>query len=348
MSDITKIDKNFAVPTKVERPNMRFYNIEQEPFRIYGVFKENGRFRRIPEAVARSVSEGVYSMSTNTAGGRVRFVTDSPYVAIHARITDIPLFNHMPLTGVAGLDFYEDTTYRGTFVPPYGMTDGYESVVDFVEQRERVITIHFPVYSSLYELYIGLEEGASLKAAPEYKHKKPIVSYGSSITQGGCASRPGVTYQQLLTRWFDCDHVNLGVSGNAKGEEAMYNWIKRLDMQAFIYDYDHNAPSIEHLAATHEKMFRAIREAQPELPIIIMSRPKMNLRKDEIERMEIIRATYQHAVENGDKHVYFLGGPSLMADVGGEGLVDNTHPTDSGFYSMAKALRPIIENILGK
>lgn len=350
MIDISKIDENFAVKTKVEKEHLCFYDAEDKPFKIYGVKKENGKFRRMPEEVAAKVSDGVYRLHTNTAGGRVRFVTDSPYVAIHAVIEGIPCATHMSVAGITGLDLYaiEEGVekYIGCFVPPCGMENGYESVVDFEDRRERVVTVNFPLYSDLIKLYIGLEEGALLKEPPAYTYEKPFVSYGSSITQGSCASRPGNCYQHLLTRQFDCDHWNLGFSGSAKAEDAIMDWIKNLDMSVFLYDYDFNTPTVEHLQATHEKMFRAVREAQPNLPIIIMSRPRYYLTDFGKKCMEVIRTTYENAVAAGDNNVYFLDGPTLMADIKSDGIVDHCHPSDSGFLSMARAIAPIFGKLL--
>jgi len=352
MNDFTKIDKNFSVKTKVERDDLHYYDIEQEPFKIYGVKKENGMFRRLPEKVAAGVSMGVYKLHTQTAGGRVRFVTDSSFVVIHAMLENIPHYAHMPLTCKAGLDMYAKEEgverYVGTFVPPYDMVGGYESILGFEDKRERIVTVNFPLYGSLTKLYIGLEEGASLKQAPAYTYEKPVVTYGSSITQGGCASRPGNCYQHFLTRQFDCNHLNLGFSGNAKAEDAIVDWIKELEMSVFLYDYDHNAPNPAFLEATHEKMFKEIRKAQPELPIIIMSRPKYYLNSEGKNRLEIIRRTYENAVANGDKNVYFIDGPTLMADIKDNGLVDHCHPSDAGFVSMARAIAPVLGEILRK
>ena len=350
MVDITKIDENFAVKTKVERDDLCYYDTETAPFKIYGVKKENGKFRRLPEAIAAKVNDGVYALHTNTAGGRVRFVTDSPFVAIHAAIEGVPLTVNMAPPGIAGLDLYAKEEgvekYIGTFLPPCDIEGGYESIVDFADKKERIVTVNFPLYSNLTKLYIGLQEGASLKEAPAYTYEKPVVSYGSSITQGGCAARPGNCYQHFLTRELDCDHWNLGFSGSAKAEDTIIDWIKQLDMSAFLYDYDYNAPSVEHLQATHEKMFLAVREAQPKLPIIIMSRPKYYLDDDDKKRLEIIRTTYENAIAAGDKNVYFLDGPTLMADIKDNGTVDNCHPTDAGFASMARAIAPILGKFL--
>ena len=169
--------------------------------------------------------------------------------------------------------------------------------------------------------------------------------YGSSVTQGGCASRPGMSYQGIISRRFDYDFINLGFSGNAKGEDAIAEYIKNLDMSVFVYDYDYNAPTVEHLNSTHEKMFKTIRKVNPNLPVIMMSRPKFNLTEIEEQRLNIIKTTYENAILKGDKNVYLLDGKKLTELCKNDGTVDNCHPTDLGFFSMAKAVGDIIEKI---
>ena len=151
-----------------------------------------------------------------------------------------------------------------------------------------------------------------------------------------------MTYQSIVSRSFDYDYVNLGFSGNAKAEDEIIDYIKNLDMSVFVYDYDHNAPNIEHLKNTHEKMFKAIREKQPLIPIIIMSRPKHFLTEEEKIRRSIIETTYLNAVSSGDKNVYFIDGEALTSMCKDSGTVDNCHPTDFGFASMAAALTDVM------
>ncbi|MBR5504790.1 MAG: hypothetical protein IKV73_00580 [Clostridia bacterium] len=340
--DISKIDDNFKVETQIEKNDIRFYKIDESPFKIYGVFKENDKYRRMPDNIARKVSEGVYRLHTNTAGGRVRFVTDSLYIAIQSKMDGLGKMPHFALTGSAGFDLYVDNCYVNTFMPPYDISDGYESLFEFGEKERREITINFPLYSNVNELYIGLQGTALLEEAKPYGNTKPIVYYGSSITQGGCASRPGMAYEAILSREFNYDYINLGFSGSAKAEDEMIEYIKNLDMSVFVYDYDYNAPTVEHLAQTHEKMFKAVREKKPHLPIIIMSRPKYFLTQEEKTRKEIIETTYLNAVSAGDKNVYFIDGKKLTELCKECGTVDNCHPTDFGFASMAKALADVI------
>ena len=343
MSNNFNIDKNFAVKTNIEKDDIKFYNINEAPFSIYGITLENGRYRRMPEKVAQSVSEGVSCLHANTSGGRVRFVTDSSYVAISAQMCGPGNRPHFALTGSSGFDLYCDNSYVKTFIPSCDMEEGYESVIELGEKKLRNLTINFPLYSDVLKMYIGVSNDAVLKETPPYVSSKPVVYYGSSITQGACASRPGRCYQNIISRRFNCDYINLGFSGSAKAEDEMAEYIKKLDMSIFVYDYDYNAPTIEHLKNTHEKMFKVIRSENPSLPIIVLSRPKVKLSEKEIERRNIIEATYKNALDAGDENVYFIGGETLMELCGDEGTVDGIHPTDFGFASMAKVLGDVIE-----
>lgn len=346
MADFSLIDSNFKVETNLNVGDIRFYNVLNAPFHIYGVFYENGKFRRLPENVAKTVSNGVFRLHTHTSGGRVRFKTDSPYVAIHAKMSDIGKMPHFALTGSAGFDLYANNEYISTFVVPFNISDGYESIIYFQSKEMREITINFPLYSSVNELFLGVSEQATLCAPQPYRHEKAIVYYGSSITQGGCASRPGMSYESIVSRRINADYINLGFSGNARGEEEIAEYISNLEMSCFVYDYDHNAPTVEHLKNTYEKMFKKIRQKNLDIPIIMMSRPKFYLTKEEEERLSIIKTTYNNAIENGDKDVYLIEGSKLMELAGNEGTVDNCHPNDLGFASMAKVVGDVLEKIL--
>lgn len=345
MSRIEEIDKNFKIDTTINKDDIKFYNALSEPFELHGVFYEGGKFRRMPEAVARTVSTGVYYLHSNTAGGRLRFKTNSPYVAIHAGLEAINRMTHFTLCGSAGFDLYVDNVHVNCFRPPLDMADGYESVIDIGSGMHEVC-IHFPLYTNVKELYIGLSEVAEIHTPTPYRNEKPVVYYGSSITQGGCASRPGATYQDFVARELGLDFINLGFSGSARAEDEMADYIKGLEMSAFVFDYDHNSPNAEHLEKTHERMFLAIREKHPDLPIIMMSMPNYTLTPEKTHRMQIIKRTYDNALARGDRNVYFIPGPTLMEYAGNEGTVDGTHPSDLGFYSMAQALTCVMRDII--
>ena len=206
----------------------------------------------------------------------------------------------------------------------------FEGIVNLGKGKHE-ITINMPLYSDVKEVLVGLSEDAEISHAPLYKYEKPVVFYGSSITQGGCASRPGTCYQNFLCRSLDFNYINLGFSGSAKAEDTIIDYIAGLDMSVFVYDYDHNSPSVEHYAETHEKMFLAVREKHPDMPIILMSRPSGDVKA----RIEIITRTYENALARGDKNVYLIKGAKLNSK---GGTVDGCHPNDAGFLRMAKRI----------
>lgn len=352
MPDITDIDKNLKIETNIEREGLVFKNALEEPFKIYGIYHDGEKYRRLPDDIAEKTNPGVHKLSTNTAGGRVRFITDSPYVAIKVNIPHNVKFSHMPLSAQSGFDMYtyDEGVYSAvkTFLPPYDFVDTYDGVYDFADgKEEHFVTIDFPLYNDVYDLYIGTKEGSVIKEAPEYKYNIPVVYYGSSITQGGCASRPGNSYQAILSREFDVDHINLGFSGSGRGEQVVADYIASLEMSVFVMDYDHNAPTYEHYEKTHEQFYKTVRATNPDIPIIFMTRPKVRLSEDEKKRIEIAKKTYENAKSRGE-NVYFIPGYELCEISGDSGMVDGCHPTDLGFFSMAARLSREFDKIFKK
>ncbi|MBE7085024.1 MAG: hypothetical protein E7368_03090 [Clostridiales bacterium] len=345
MKNLSEIDKNFQIKTTIEKTDIRFIDARETPFEINGIFYADGKFCRMPQEIAERVNEGVQAFYSNTAGGRVRFKTNSPYIAIHAKMSGIGKMPHFTLCGSAGFDLYVKDKYKGSFLPPFSIEEGYESVIELGEKKWREITINFPLYSNVNELYIGISNRGQLAPPTPYKKEMPIVYYGSSITQGGCASRPGNSYESIISRALNADYINLGFSGSARGEESISTYICSLPMSVFVYDYDHNAPTIEHLACSHERMFKEFRKAQPTTPVVILSRPTYYPNAEERNRLKIIKKTYENALASGDKNVYFIDGKTLMREAKGEGTVDGCHPTDLGFYSMAKALLKVLKKL---
>ncbi len=356
MSDISKIDKNFAVkPIETDQDTV-FFNCLEEPFKVYGLMfpqNEDDVFHRMPYEVAKTVNEGVHTLNHHSAGGRVKFRTNSPYIVIRAKEPAIYRAPHFTLCGSAGFDLYKNVNgedmYVSSFMPPFDMKDGFEAKRETELDGETDITIHFPLYSRVKSLEIGIKVGSTLKAADDYNYTVPVVYYGSSITQGGCASRPGMAYQNIISRELSCDHINLGFSGSAKAEDTIAEYIAGLTMSVFVYDYDHNAPSLEHLQNTHSRMFKIIREKQPDLPIIMVSAPNGRPNAAWKHRRDVIKATYDEAIANGDRNVWFIDGSEMMKFPGGnEATVDNCHPTDLGFRRMADVIGAAVKEVLEK
>ncbi|MBP3634330.1 MAG: hypothetical protein J6J43_07130 [Oscillospiraceae bacterium] len=348
MRTLSEVDPNLRIPGFVAGEDVCFYDVRQEPFRVYGVFYEKDRFRRMPEEVALSVSKNVHYLHSNTTGGRVRFVTDSPYVAVHMETDHVDRMPHFSMTGMSGLDLYADGRYCGTFVPPTDLEDGFENILDLPSAQLREMTIHMPLYTDVKTLKIGLKEGSQLLPPSPYAYDKPVVFYGHSITQGACASRPGNSYPNMLSRRLQIDHINLGFSGSAKAEPQMAEYIASLPMLAFVMDYDGNSPTREHLQSTHEPFFKIIREKNPELPVIFMTATNQArfFRDKELEcRKDVIRRTYENALAAGDQHVYYLDGSKIYEGFD-DATVEGCHANDLGFWLQANAVGALLQQIL--
>ena len=345
--DISKIDERLNVPKNIDDTGLVWYSADEAPFKVYGLLRDKDGYMRIPREVAEATSAKVAALYRNTSGGRVKFSTTSKRIAIRAGMHSICRMSHMAHAGIHGFDMYVDGVFTKTFIPPRDIESGYEADMMLSGDGKKEILINMPLYNGVLDLMIGLEEGCEVSAPVGYKYEKPVVFYGSSITQGGCASRPGTSYQGVLSRALDFNFINLGFSGSGKAEPAISEYMASLDMSVFVMDYDHNAPNVEYLAATHSRLFNTIRSAQPELPIIIMSRPKYYLTDAELQRRAIIKATYDAAIAAGDKNVYYIDGQTLMSpEIRNEGTVDNCHPTDLGFFSMAMRIMPVLKEVL--
>ena len=340
------IDKNFDIASRINKDGLSFYDARE--LGLYGVKFIDGKYRRMKEEDAAAIGENILLISSETAGGRVKFATDSKKIAVFAEYASIVRVPNYSLSATMGFDIYSGERFVGVFVPPMDAESSYESVIELSDENAGMqeYTINFPICSEVTRLLIGVTSSSKILPGKKYKNETPIVFYGSSTTQGACASHPGNAYPPILSRALDTDIINLSFWGNAKGENSMAEYIAGLDMSALVLDYDYNAPSAEHLRATHENMFKIIRKKRPDLPIIILSAPKLYPTKKDFERIDLIKKTYENAVKCGDKQVYFLSGSEILAPVGDFALADNVHPGDVGFSAIANALIPILKNIL--
>ncbi len=341
------IDENMVVKPAEITDDLCFFDVRKPPFSLHGVWYDTDSFYRIPRATALSVSKNIHDMCDMTAGGRVRFATDSAKIVLRASLRNVEEVSVMTTIAVKGFDLYADGEYVSVFIPPYALKEGeFSSSVSLGGGGMREITIDFPLYAAVTELYIGIEKDRQIIPAKPYRYSTPVVFYGSSITNGAAASRPGMTYEAMLSRMLDMDYHNLGFGGSAKGEKEMAEYIASLDMSVFVMDYDYNAPTPEHLLATHYPFYKIVRNKHPNIPIIFITRPcKKKLETNRIRR-EIIKTTYDRAIAEGDKRVYYINGADLLPFGTNEFCADTVHPTDLGFYFMAQGIYPVLKDAM--
>lgn len=349
MVSIEDVDRNFR-PLTLDGVPLLFRPADSAPFVLTGFpwYAEERRYCRLPQAVLPRTSGGVQWLAWNTSGGMVRFRTDSSAIGLQAVLSGDGDMSHMPRTGSGGFDLFAERDGRPAFHANLRHDHGCKEVKGlFVRGAGRTMrqwTLYLPLYNGVESLAIGLDPDCRVEAPAPFAYPKPVLFYGSSITQGGCASRPGNAYPAIVTRRLDAHLINWGFSGSALAEPVMAETIASLDLGAFIFDYDHNTPSPEHLKATHEPFFRIIREARPELSVVIASKPDFHGSREVCrQRRDIIRATYERARAAGDRHVYFVDGERLFGTIERDlCTVDGCHPNDVGFLRMADEFTPVV------
>lgn len=349
--DITEIDKNLK-STSIKEEGIVWRNVRDGIFSIHGIYySEEKHYRRMSKEIADKVSEGVRVLSTCAAGGRIRFITDSPYIAIKAVVADMPLASNTSLGSQSGFSVYADGVFEGNLRPEFSNVknakDGKYAFASMAYARTsglRDIEIYTPLYNCVYEIFVGLKENSILLPAKDYSNDLPVVFYGSSITQGGCASHSGNDYVSIVCRRLNLDYINLGFSGSAKGEPLMADYLSSLKAQMMVLDYDFNAPNVEWLEETHYPLYKKIRDKQPNIPIVFMTRPNFLYDPTNCKpRRELIYNNYLKAKGDGDENVYFIDGETLLGVEDWDMCtVDNSHPNDLGFYRMAEKVEEVL------
>lgn len=341
------LSENIELQNNFKKKGLVWLCARKEPFKIYGIhFDENkGRFLRMDDRVASGFDTVFNDLNADTSGGRLRFVTDSPYIAVFVKQKNNLLLNSITLCGQSGFDLYADNVYVGTFMPKTNARTGFSDIIE-TPGGSKEYTLNFPLFDNVEELYIGLDGDALvLESSPYVNEDRPIVFYGSSITQGACASRPGNCYTSALCRSLDADYINLGFAARCRGEKKIAEYIAGLGMSAFVLDFDHNVTSAGELREKHFPFYETVRTAHPDIPVVMMSAPDVAVGKPGFaERREVVLESYRKAKDRKD-NVFFADGKELYGNTPFDATVDGIHPNDLGFYNMASYLKKIFEKI---
>ncbi len=300
-------------------------------------------YQRLPGRAEEMVPDAVWHLSHHTAGICVRFMTDSPRIA--AIWDGGGAMNHMAATGNSGLDLYARKGGGWVFCG-VGRPQPTQTTAILAEHLPDTLTeylLYLPLYNRVTELKIGLTPDSRLVTPPDRPAapEGPIVFYGTSITQGGCASRAGMCHPALLGRWLDREVVNLGFSGAGKMEMPLAALLGDIDACLYVLECLPNMTA-DMVAERVAPFVRRLRAVQPTTPILLVE----NLLTGSAgEGNEALRAAYEQLRGEGVQHLHYLPGDELLA--GREnGTVDGVHPTDLGFFRMAQRMEPVLAEIL--
>ncbi|MDR3196390.1 MAG: SGNH/GDSL hydrolase family protein [Planctomycetaceae bacterium] len=341
------------VPVPVIENGIAWYNTKDWGNEGRGWNDTASHFSRLPERAKGKVTNPVWELSQHSSGLLVRFKTDASRILTRHEVGGNLTMPHMTTVGSSGLDLYakdEQGQWRWAgHTRPNGKKYDY-TILDNVPSLLREYMIYLPLYNSTLSLSIGVPEGNVFETvAPS--SQKPILYYGSSITQGCSASRPGMTVPAILGRRLHRPMINFGFSGNAKMERELATFIGEVDAAVFIIDSlpNMNPQMVKERA---EIFLRELRKNRPETPIVLIEDRtltdawlKPNLLKDHEEKRNHLRETYEKLIAEGMTNLVYVKEESLLG-CDNEGTVDGSHPTDLGMVRMSDILTPILQKIL--
>lgn len=311
-------------------------------------------YDRLPAKAEGVVRDAVWNLSRDSAGMLVRFKTDSPEIHVRYQLFRERLaMSHMPATGVSGVDLYgRDAagTWRWAAVARPTAQGVKAKLIDGLDGSEREYTLYLPLYNGIDSLQIGVPTGVKFQPIAPRK-TKPIVFYGTSITHGACASRPGMPHPAILGRRLNLPIINLGFSGNGKMEAEVGSLLCELASAAYVIDCLPNMDGTQ-VSERAVPLVSQLREAHPETPIILVEdRTFTNAwirdarREHHAESRAQLKKAFRKLEEGGVPKLYYLKGENLLGK-DSEGATDGSHPSDLGFMRQADAFEPILRRAL--
>jgi len=336
----------------------RWYDIALLNLEGRGWTKTEAFYDRLPAKAKGIVREPVWNLSRDSAGMCVRFVTDATVVQTRWTLRSETLaLPHMPATGVSGLDLYVRTEKGGWRWLSVGRPTKFPvNSVDLVKDiaaGRREFLLYLPLYNGVQSVELGIPKDSTIAKAGPWGPgtRKPILFYGTSITQGGCASRPGMVHTAILGRWLNYPVINLGFSGNGKMEQEIADLLAELDPAVYLLDCLPNMTAAEVIERV-EPFVRTLRKAHPKTPIVLVEDRSYtdsflvtSKRQRNLDSRAALHSAHERLVAAGVQNLYYIPGETLLGD-DGEDTVDSSHPTDLGFMRQANAFRPVIEKAL--
>ena len=316
-------------------------------------FDENSpKLWRLPKRLKKVVRPPIWELAEMPSGGRIRFTSDTTSLAIRVSYPSIGSTHNMCGIGKMGIACYIDGNFWKPVLPEKTGKSELAFFTGFTKKR-REFVLYLPLYNPVDILAVGFDKSARISRPRSFIRSKPVVFYGTSITQGGCASQAGLSYEAIIGRKLNIDFVNLGFSGEGRGEPEMAAALAEIDASCFVLDYAQNSPTADELRERYDPFIQTIRAAHPETPIVciapIFATRNLHL-KDQLRRFndlsEVIRYAAMMRVLDGDRNMYLVEGLGLLSADDADGFVDGVHPNDLGFERMAKSLAPILVDVM--
>jgi lysophospholipase L1-like esterase len=313
-------------------------------------------FDRFPSAAQSQVTPKVWELSRDSAGMMVRFKTDAKAIWAHYVLrSDRLALPNMTAIGASGIDLYgrdENGKLRWVGVTKPDKKEIKQAIISDLQPTMREYAAYLPLYNGVESLEIGVPPEAKFEGlAP--RMEKPLVFYGTSITHGASASRPGMAHTAILGRHLEIPVVNLGFSGNGKMDAAVGEFLVKIDAAAYVIDCLPNMSAAE-VRQKCQPLVKLIRAARPETPIVLVEDRRYanswilpGRKKYNDDNHAALRESYDALIKEGFTKLYYVPGDNLIGD-DGEGSTDGSHPSDLGFVRQTAVFEPILREALGR
>jgi len=313
------------------------------------------KYQRLPDRLEAITRPAVWWLSKNCSGLAIRFRTNSTVIAAKWEVTGDVVMNHFAPSGIKGLDLYGLKNGKWRFVNsarPSGKTST-SVIIDHMTGEDMEYMLYLPLYDGLTNLEIGIETVATIQKPmiDSPRKDKPVVFYGTSITQGGCVSRAGMAYPNQLSRMLDRQIVNLGFSGNGQLDLEIAEVMADMDASCFVIDCLPNV-TIKQMNEKYVRFLEIIRKKRPDVPILLVENilfPHMSFDQTVFSLLKEQNATlqliYSGQKARGDRHLYYVKADKLIGN-DSEATVDGIHLTDLGSFRMTQNLYPIIHKLI--
>lgn len=318
------------------------------------------RYGRLPAELQDVVRKAVWNLGRNSAGLYVRFRSDATAVRLRWTSLNKHYMNHMSPTGDRGVDLYI-LNDKGVWQFARSGRPAREAttdalVIEHMEAKMREFMVYLSLYDGVTDLEIGVPDGADIEwpAVESPKRERPVIMYGTSILQGGCATRPGMAFTNIMSRRLDREVINLGFSGNAHLDPEVARWMAAApDPGVFVLDEAPNCTA-KRIEEKGEAFFRILRDAHPDVPVVFVDMTPYPYRafdkecdKSLSEVSAAQRALYERLKKAGEKRIYFVSGDKMLGP-DGDGSVDGVHLTDLDMVHYADLMTPVIRKVLKK
>jgi hypothetical protein len=317
-------------------------------------------YDRLPISYKEKVREPVWDLSKASAGITVRFHSNSTSINLKWTVLNDFDMPHMAATGIKGIDLYTKYNNKWRYVTTAGALVGQKKYQnnnvpkDSINEYEliknltpefREYKLFLPLYDGVTRLEIGIDANATIKRAVP-NAQKPIVFYGTSITQGGCASRPGMAHTNIISRKLDMECINYGFSGNGRMEMPIVEHISEIDANFYVIECLQNM-NTEEVKKRVLPLVKTIRKKQPNTPIVLVENMMYKtafmdktIETELIQENLALKNEYDNILKSGIQNIYYIK-DKQHEKMDNEGTVDGVHLTDLGFLRYADYL---IEN----